>query len=477
VKLSVVIPAFNERSTIAELVRRVCEVPIHKEVIIINDGSTDGTADELRKMGLAAAGAATVRESAAGARNELRLLVHDRNQGKGACVRDGIAAATGEVIIIQDADLEYDPAEYPRLIQPIVDGKADVVYGSRFTGSPRRVLYFWHAIGNHLLTFLSNMFTNLNLTDMETCYKVFRAEVVKGMPLRSRRFGIEPELTAKVARTRARIYEVPISYAGRSYFEGKKIGWKDGLAAVWTIAKYAVVDDRENGHPGYKTLQRVQSLRRYNAWMWDKVKPYVGDRVLEVGAGTGNMTRYLSSRELVVATDVEAQYLWMLRNTFANDTHVRVCRFDLAADTSPDDVGSGFDTVLCLNVLEHVDDDVAALRRMRGLLAPQGRVVLVVPGMRRLYGEIDRAIGHFRRYDPTELRHKLERAGFAVEHTSAFNLVGAAGWWLNARVLRRRTVPGLQARINDLLVPILRLEQHFNCGRGLSLLSVGRRDS
>jgi glycosyltransferase involved in cell wall biosynthesis len=475
VRLSVIIPAFNERSTILELLRRVCDVPIDKEVVVIDDGSTDGTAEELFQLGLAAAGDRVTRMGSTGATNALRLLVHQPNQGKGASIRDGIAAATGDVLLIQDADLEYDPSEYSKLLQPILDGKADAVYGSRFTGSPRRVLFFWHAVGNHLLTFLSNMFTNLNLTDMETGYKVFRAEVVKGIPLRSKRFGIEPELTAKLARTRARIYEVPISYAGRSYLEGKKIGWRDGMAAVWTILRYAVIDDRENAHPGYKTLQRVEVLHRYNAWMWEKVAPYVGDRVLEVGAGTGNMTRYLSRRKLVVATDIDARYVVMLRHTFANDTHVRVCQFDLGADNLPDGVGSDFDTVLCLNVLEHIEDDLGALRRIRDVLGDQGRVVLVVPALRQLYGEIDRAIGHHRRYDRAELTDKLQRAGFAVEHTAAFNAIGALGWYVNARLLRRRSVPGVQARVNDWLVPLLRLEDRIHCTRGLSLLLVGRR--
>jgi glycosyltransferase involved in cell wall biosynthesis len=474
VKLSVIMPAFNERSTIAEILRRVCDVPIEKEIVVVDDGSTDGTLTELEKMGLSGSGASVVRQGTHGTTNEIRLFVHTQNQGKGASIRDGIAAATGDIIIIQDADLEYDPGDYPKLIEPILDGRADVVYGSRFAGSPRRVLFFWHAVGNHLLTFLSNMFTNINLTDMETCYKACRAALVKQMPLRSERFGIEPELTAKFARMRARIYEVPISYAGRSYLEGKKIGWKDGFAAVWTILKYAIVDDVENTDPGYKSLQRMESLRRYNAWLWEKVAPYVGTRVLEVGAGTGNMTRQMASRELVVATDVDERYIRMLRNTFGNDPHVRVCRFDLGGDV-PVELGNGFDSIICLNVLEHVEDDVRALRHLHDLLAPNGRVVLIVPAHQRLFGEIDRAIGHYRRYERVDLAERLRTAGFSVEHASAFNVIGALGWFVNARLLKRRAVPGVQARINDLLVPLLRLEGHLHPSVGLSWLAVGRR--
>jgi glycosyltransferase involved in cell wall biosynthesis len=474
VKLTVIMPAFNERSTIAEILQRVCDVPLEKEIIVVDDGSTDGTLTELGKLGLNGPGASVIRQGAHGMTNELRLLVHAQNQGKGVSIRNGIAAATGDIIIIQDADLEYDPADYTKLIQPIVDGKADVVYGSRFTGSPRRVLLFWHALGNHLLTFLSNMFTNINLTDMETCYKACRTELVKNMPLRSRRFGIEPELTAKLARRRARIYEVPISYAGRSYLEGKKIGWKDGVVAVWTIIKYAIVDDVENADPAYKTLQRMAALHRYNSWLWEKAAPYVGARVLEVGAGTGTMTRQMASRELVVATDVDEKYVRMLRNTFSNDAHVRVCKFDLGGDV-PAELGSGFDSIVCLNVLEHVEDDVRALRHLHDLLAPNGRLVLIVPALQSLYGEIDRAIGHYRRYERADLMEKLRAAGFSIEHHSAFNVIGALGWFVNGRLLKRRAVPGVQARINDCLVPLLRLEDHLRPPVGLSWLMVGQR--
>jgi glycosyltransferase involved in cell wall biosynthesis len=472
-KLTVIIPVFNESSTIADIIRRVCAVPINKEIIVVDDASTDGTRAELRHLGLAATGDHVVTHSADGSiASEIRLIVHPQNQGKGAAVASGIAAATGEITIIQDADLEYDPGEYFQVIQPILDGKADVVYGSRFTGSPRRVLLFWHALGNHFLTLLSNMFTNLNLTDMETCYKAFRTKLVQDVPLRSRRFGIEPELTAKFARMRARIYEVPISYAGRSYLEGKKIGWRDGFVALWTILKFAVVSDLG---PAHRTLQRMARLPRYNSWLWSKVSPYIGKRVLEVGSGTGNMTRFLSTRDSVAATDINPAYLAELRNRFEGRPHIGIYHLDLAAIDASPEVGSDFDTVLCLNVLEHVEDDAGALRRIYDILCPQGRLLLVVPGMPSLYGEIDRAIGHYRRYERQDLQRKLEAAGFAVERLAPFNMIGALGWYVNARLLRRRAVPGVQSRLHDLLVPLLRLEDHLSCPLGLSLLAVARR--
>jgi glycosyltransferase involved in cell wall biosynthesis len=223
-KLSVVIPVYNEVNTLLPLIERVQRSPVEKEIIVVDDCSTDGTADVLRQASLAP---------------NVRTMFHEVNRGKGAALRTGFAATTGEMVIVQDADLEYDPQEYPKLIKPIVDGLADVVFGSRFAGGEtHRVLYFWHSVGNHLLTLCSNALTNLNLTDMETCYKVFKREVLQQIVVEENRFGFEPEITAKVAKLRVRVFEVGISYAGRTYEEGKKIGWKDGVRALWCIVKY-----------------------------------------------------------------------------------------------------------------------------------------------------------------------------------------------------------------------------------------------
>ena len=225
-KLSVVMPVYNEIGTIEEIIRRVKAVDIDKEIVIVDDCSTDGTREYLQKM------------------NDpiIRVFFHEKNTGKGAAVRLGIAQTTGDVIVIQDADLEYNPQEYHQLLEPILDGRADVVYGSRFRGSAIRVHLFWHSLGNKLLTVLSNMFTNLNLTDMEVCYKMFKAEALRKIRLRSNRFGFEPEVTAKVARMGCRIYEIPVSYSGRDYSEGKKIGWKDALVAFYCIIRYHFFD-------------------------------------------------------------------------------------------------------------------------------------------------------------------------------------------------------------------------------------------
>ncbi len=225
--LSVIIPVFNEAKTIDKIVGRVSAVPLAKEIIVVDDFSTDGTREML--------------DCLAEKHDNLKIVYHEKNRGKGFAIRTGLQHVRGDMVIIQDADLEYNPAEYPRLVRPIVEERADVVYGSRFVGGEEhRVLYFWHYVGNRFLTLFSNMLTNLNLTDMETCYKVFRSDLIRGIRLEQNRFGFEPEITAKIARTGCRIFEVGISYSGRTYSEGKKIGWKDGVKAIWCIVKYKI---------------------------------------------------------------------------------------------------------------------------------------------------------------------------------------------------------------------------------------------
>jgi glycosyltransferase involved in cell wall biosynthesis len=244
--LSVVVAAYNERNFIEEILRRVQAVGLAHEILVIDDCSTDGTREwlsEMQRRQKAGETEAEILEGKARLRlDEFRFLFQEQNQGKGAALRRGFAEATGDILLVQDADLEYDPRDYPKLLEPILDGRADVVYGSRFLGGPQRVHFFWHYVGNKFLTLLSDILTNLKISDMETCYKAFRKEVIQGMRLRSNRFGFEPEVTARVAKGRWRIYEVPISYAGRSYEEGKKITWRDGVVTLWAILRYHFFD-------------------------------------------------------------------------------------------------------------------------------------------------------------------------------------------------------------------------------------------
>lgn len=435
--LSVIIPVFNERLTLRQLVARVRAVPIRKQIIIVDDCSTDGTAAVVRELAAVPADA----------HNRVEAIFQPRNAGKGAAIRTAIPVVSGDLALIQDADLEYDPAEYPALIQPILDGHADVVFGSRFLSGPHRVLFFYHMVGNRLLTLLSNLCTDLNLTDMETCYKVFRSDVLRRLNLASDRFGIEPEITAKVARLGCRIYEVPISYHGREYWEGKKIGWKDGVSAIWTIFKYAVVDDLEQSDPAYASLRRLREGRPYREWVWSQLRPRIGDRVLQVGAGSGGYTEFLRNHAQVLVTDGDPEHLTLLHARFRHHDGIRPIAVDWQA---PDLVAlraEGIDTVLALDGLAQVGDDDAALERLHALLAPGGRLLLQVPA----------APPAQRVYERGALVDALERHGFAVESARYAD-------WLGAVSGRARP-----------MMPLLRLEQRFQPARGRMLLVVATR--
>jgi glycosyltransferase involved in cell wall biosynthesis len=465
-KLSIVMPAYNERKTLREIVGRVLAVdlgPIEKELIIVDDGSKDGTRDLLRELD---------------GSNGVRAIFQPVNMGKGAAVWTGMRASTGDVVLIQDADLEYDPREYPVLLRPILDGEADVVYGSRFLGTPEghRVLYFWHTVGNRMLTLMSNVFTNLNLTDMETCYKAMTREVVDRLDLESKRFGIEPEITCKVASLKARIFEVPISYHGRTYEEGKKIGLKDAFQAVWTILQYfrweAPKDD-----VGAITLRRMSHLGPYNAWLHARFDGYLGHRILEVGSGVGNQTRFFDDRERVVASDIEPHYVRELRTKYEGRPNVRIAsfRFPLSEADDADLAGERVDTVVCLNVLEHIEDDRGALSGFARILGSGGHLVLLVPAMPSLYGTLDVHLRHYRRYDRDALKALVEEAGFAVEEIRYLNRPGVLGWWLNSKLLKRRVLPKGQLAAFRGILPFLRLEEKSAPSFGMSLLVLARK--
>ena len=350
-----------------------------------------------------------------------------------------------------------------------------MVYGSRFTGEPApRPLLLAH-VGNKFLTLVSNMFTNLNLTDMETCYKVFRADIIKSIPIRSNRFGVEPELTAKLAKVRARIYEVPISYAGAAYCEGKKIRWTDGVVALWTILRYAFVDDQENADPGYKTLLRLARAERYNRWMLEQLAPWLGP------ARPRDRLRHRELHPLPRGPRAgpghrpQPRYLRILAKHLRAPHPGRGAPLDLT-DFDPAPLAARrLDTVVCLNVLEHVEDDREALRRLHASLAPGGRLLLLVPAHQRLYGAIDRAIHHYRRYERPGLAASSRRPASTSSTCSFFNRLGVLGWYLNSVLLRRTRVPGFQLHLQNLLVPLLRAEAALPLPFGLSLIAVARR--
>jgi SAM-dependent methyltransferase len=360
--------------------------------------------------------------------------------------------------VIHDADLEYHPRDLLRIVKVFLEEQADAVFGSRFAGgSARRALLFRHELGNRLLTFLTNLVTNVNLTDMETCYKAVRTSLLRSIPLVSDDFRLEPELTIKLAKREARIFEIPISYSGRTYQEGKKIGWRDGLRALGAMLRFWLSDDvyLADEH-GSQILGRLARAPRFNAWMADVVRPWCGRRVLEIGSGTGNLTRRLVPRDAYVASDVNPLYLQTLRGLTADRPYLDVTLTDVTRGESFPSVPGGFDTVVCLNVVEHVEDDVAALRNLRRVLAPGGRAVVLVPSGPALFGTLDEILGHRRRYTEASLRRVALDAGFEVKALLPFNRVGTPAWWLNGRVLRRRYFGLAQVVALNLLTPVFR---------------------
>ncbi len=467
VHLSVVMPVYNERHLVAEAVRRLLAVesPLlaRLELVLVDDGSTDGTGAVLREL----------------ARSDPRRIVlvkHTSNRGKGAAVRSGVARARGWVTVVQDADLEYDPRDLPRLLLPFVAEGADAVFGSRFLPSDyRRVLYFRHTLGNRLLTFLCNLFTDLNLTDMETCYKAVRTRLLQSIPIRSDDFRIEPELTLKLAKRGARIFEVPVRYAGRTYEEGKKIGWRDAIRAVTAMLRFGVIDDLyAEDEYGSNILTSMAAVPRFNRWMADTIRPWVGERVLEIGAGLGNLTRSLTPRERYTVSDVNPHYLDYLANHARGKPYMDVARVDVTEFDDFCKLLGDYDTVICLNVLEHLPDEDAALRNLRAALRPGGRAILLVPQGPERFNSLDAALGHERRYTRASLGAALERNGFAMEALLDFNRATVPGWWWNGRVLGRRHFSKLQLKAVDWGTPLLRILDGLLPWPGTSLVAVAR---
>jgi len=466
-KLSILMPVYNERAVVERCISQVLTAPLpenmERELVIVDDCSTDGTFDILQRL--------------ASSFPQIHLHRHARNSGKGAAVRSAIEKATGDFSIIQDADLEYDPSEYPRLLRPLLDGHADAVFGSRYmAGEQTRVLPFWHSMINEGLTLVSNMFCNLKLTDMETCYKVFRTDLLKSIPIRSDRFGFEPEIVMKSAKRKFRIYEVPISYHGRSYEEGKKIGWKDGLKALVVILKFWLIDDLYATPYGRGVLNNLTGTPQYLSWLARKLRPHVGDAVLEIGAGIGNISgRLIARRVLYVAAEKDPLHLHTLRNRFLRTPNVVVQRID--PENSPDFAGleNCFNTVLCLNVLEYLDAPEPVMDSLRHTLKPNGSLIVLVPRGPRLYGSLDRSLGHKRRYTPAQTRELIESHGFAVEKSYGFNKAGAPPWWAYSKLLGSRKISKLVLKIFDKTVWIWSRIDWLMPWPALSLIVVARK--
>jgi SAM-dependent methyltransferase len=461
-KLSVLMPVYNESRTLRTIVSRVFASPVELEIelVCVDDFSTDNSLEVLK--GLAAED------------ERITVITQPHNMGKGKAIRTAIDHMTGDVAIIQDSDLEYDPNEYPKVLAPILSGDADAVYGSRFASSEvRRVLFFWHSLGNKLLTTVSNMANDLNLTDMETCYKAVTADVLKSLRLTSDRFGLEPEITARLAHSGARIYEVPISYYGRTYAEGKNIGWKDGVEALWLIFKFRFIDNKATTDPGHTTLESLGLAPSVSAWMLRTFLPFLGDSVFEAGCGSGNITSHLLGRKYLKVVDIDPIHVQAVRKRYGHLENVHVSVEDLEA-ASTYDAEEKVDSVLCINVLEHLDKPDFAVEGFSRIVRPGGHALVLVPAHDWLFSSADVALEHRHRYKTTELRTLLESAGFEVIKCHQFNRLGVLGWYTN-KLLGRTTITKLQARLFGLLLPLAKVVERLSFLPGLSIVAVARR--
>jgi glycosyltransferase involved in cell wall biosynthesis len=466
--LSVLVPVYNERYLVETSLRRLLalkdDIIRSLQIIVVDDCSTDGSWEILERV--------------ARSDERITLLRHERNMGKGAALRSALAHATGEITIVHDADLEYNPADIPSLLRPFALESADAVFGSRFLSSHyRRALMFRHTCLNKALTLLANIFTDLNLSDIETCYKAIRTTLFQSIPLRHNDFRFEIEIAFKLAKRRARIFEAPISYLARSYQEGKKIRLRDLLLALTAMLHLWLIDDiyKEDEY-GSHILVSLEKVRRFNLWMGRTLAPYVGDHVLEIGAGIGTLTNELIPRQSYLASDINPSYLSYLRSYSIGKPYLGVRGINAAVPADFAGLEEEFDTALMINVLEHVPDEQVTLRNIRSTLKPGGRTVILVPQHPALYGSLDRALEHRERYTRTSLRQGLERAGFRVDQIFDFNRFSVPGWWFNGKVLRRQTFSRVQLKILQICMPVLRRLDPILPWGGLSLIAVAVKD-
>ncbi len=465
--LSILIPVYNERTVLERSLAQVLAAPLpenmDRELVIVDDCSTDGTWSILQRL--------------AAAEPRIRLFRHEKNKGKGAAVRTAISEARGDFSIVQDADLEYDPNEYPKLMKPLLEGHADAVFGSRYmAGEQTRILPFWHSMINKGLTLISNMFCNLNLTDMETCYKVFRTDLLRSIPIRSNRFGFEPEITMKCSKRKFRIYEVPISYHGRTYEEGKKIGWRDGVKALGVIFHFWLIDDLYAEPYGRAFLNNMTGTPQYLSWVANTFRKHLGDTILEVGAGIGNITGRLMGRRLhYVAAERDPLYLHALRNRFLRTPNVTVTRLNPANAEEFANWRETFETVLCLNVLEYLENPAPVIHSMVQSLKDDGLLILLVPQGHALFGSVDQTLGHLRRYSRAETTAMLEAERLTIERIYNFNRAGAPAWWVFSRILGRKRVNKVTLKLFDKSVWFWRRVDAILPWPGLSLIAVARK--
>src|SRR6266498_4584864 len=406
-RLSVLVAVYNERHVVEASLTRVLalqdDLISSLELIVVDDQSTDGTWEILQRL--------------AAGDNRVVLLRNERNLGKGAALRKAIERSTGDVSIVHDADLEYDPSDIPSLLVPFAREGADAVYGSRYLSAPyRRALMHRHTTINKLLTSASNWLTDLNLSDLETCYKAVKTDLLKSIPLRSNDFRFEVELTFKLAKRRARVFEAPIRYLPRTREEGKKIRARDGLLALLSMVRFWLIDDLyAEDEYGSAILSGLKHTRRLNFWIGKTLCPFIGDRVLEIGAGIGTLTSQFIPRDLYLASDINPHCLRYLQSYSFGKPYLHVLNVNAVNLEDFDGLEEKFDTALMINVLEHVPDEQMALRNLWSTLEPGGRALIMVPQHTTLYGTLDEVLQRRERYMPPQLERALTRSG---EHTS-----------------------------------------------------------
>jgi glycosyltransferase involved in cell wall biosynthesis len=419
-------PVFNERWTVGDVLQKIAATsfPIEREIIVVDDGSTDGSAELVARM------AATI--------PGIRLIRQSSNGGKGSAIRRAIEEMTGDVAVIQDADLEYSPSDLPALLEPVLADQADAVFGSRFAGETRRSLPFWHAQINRALTCVSNMVTNTSLTDMETGYKVVRADILRELNLSSRSFTLEPEITCRLAQWGARIYERPISYNGRSYEEGKKIRARDGIKAIATLLNCRFRDRNYTQYREDAILRSMRHAHHYQRSLMAMAEPFLGQRLLDAGAGIGSLSSHLLRRERLVLADINPHFVRRLQQRFAGRSNVRIEQTDLTEREVLNLFGEEeLDTIFAANIMQQLGPDFLVMRNFHKLLPSGGRFVSIVPIDERLHNSLDAAAAHERRYNLDHYCGLLERAGFEIAAVQPFNRIGSVGWWTQGLLGRR----------------------------------------
>ncbi len=453
--LTVIVPVYNEVLYINTVMKSLLEQEFISEIVVVDDGSTDGTRDVIESF-----------ES-----DRVKKVFHSSNRGKGAAIQSGLEHATQPYTIIQDADLEYEPREIARLLEPLEQDHADAVFGTRFLGA-HRIFYFWHHVGNKLLTFLANLLYNTNMTDLMTCYKIMPTDIWEKLKLQSSGFEIESEIAAKVFKSKLRVYEIPITYRGRGYEEGKKTNWFVGVKTFFNLLKYRFW----TRSVGEETLYRIARMRKFNWWLYQHMQPFIGTRVLEAGCGKGTFTRFFHNVNEYLGIDVEECFITSLQETFKEFSHLNFKAIDLAAMSSELPRAQTFDTIVCMNVLEHIKDDTSLLSTFYDRLEPGGNLILLVPANPRLYSPLDEELGHYRRYALPDLTTYLKSTGFTLVESKHFNIFGMLGWWFNGTLLRRRLLPRRQLGFYDTLVPLFqKVEATLDLPYGLSLFIVARK--